>query len=188
MRRRHDQRPTQPRTGPRRTRGRPELGTGGRSPLLLSATTFFSPAATCERPTIGWSGRARGPSIIVRARSPALFAVAAAAGLGAPMSARAGESSPPIVGGAPAARCDWPSAVLLFDAGLLCTGTLVHPRIVLYAAHCGVDFTRVEFGERLGTGYVADVTECRRATTSDRVSPMDYAYCELARPVDGVPI
>ena len=112
----------------------------------------------------------------------------AAAGLGAPMPARAGEGSPPIVGGAPAALCQWPSAVLLFDEGLLCTGTLVHPRIVLYAAHCGVDFTRVEFGERLGTGYVADVTECRRATTADRVGPMDHAYCELARPVDGVPI
>lgn len=92
------------------------------------------------------------------------------------------------MGGAPAASCEWPTAVILFDGSSLCTGTLVHPRIVLYAAHCGVDFTRVEFGERLGDGYVADVTECRRAVASDEVSPMDHAYCELALPVDGVPL
>ena len=77
---------------------------------------------------------------------------------------------------------------MLYDGSLLCTGTLVHPRVVLYAAHCGTDFTRVEFGERLGEGYMADVTGCRRAIATDEVSPMDYAYCELARPVDGVPI
>ncbi len=115
--------------------------------------------------------------------------MAAAAGLGAVSPAHAGEATrPPIVGGSAAARCEWPSAVMLYDGSFLCTGTLVHPRIVLYAAHCGVDFTRVEFGERLGEGYAAEVSRCRRAIATDEISPMDYAYCELARPVDGVPI
>jgi hypothetical protein len=113
--------------------------------------------------------------------------VAAVALAVAPAAAEEGGDSR-IVGGSAASRCQWPSAVMLSDGSILCTGTLVHPRIVLYAAHCGADFTEVEFGERIGAGYSAPFTECKRRSTSDEIGPLDYAYCELEEPVSGVPI
>ncbi|HWM86306.1 MAG TPA: trypsin-like serine protease [Kofleriaceae bacterium] len=109
--------------------------------------------------------------------------------IAAALPAAADESGDPrIVGGSAASSCQWPTAAILYDGAFLCTGTLVHPRIVLYAAHCGVDFTQVEFGESLGASYFVPVKECRRATEIEDISPMDYAYCELARPLTGMPI
>lgn len=114
----------------------------------------------------------------------------AAAGLaltGAP--ARAAEPDPPqIVGGEPAQPCAWPSVVAL-NGGGLCTGTLVHPRIVVYAAHCGTLHPEALFGETVDAPARAVATrECRRFTNLVAVSSMDYAYCELAEPVTDVPI
>jgi hypothetical protein len=102
--------------------------------------------------------------------------------------AAAGPIDPPIVGGSRAGNCEWPSAVLLDNGFLICTGTLVSPWIVLYAAHCGVDFEQVVFGEGFGAGYFTLVRTCRRVTEFDEVGPSDYAYCELQRPITGVPI
>ncbi len=95
---------------------------------------------------------------------------------------------PQIVGGRAAGTCQWPSTVLLENDSVLCTGVLVHPRVVLYAAHCGVDFDIVVFGERFGAGYYVPVLDCRRRSDSERTGPTDFAYCELARPVSSVPI
>jgi Trypsin/Bacterial Ig domain len=124
-----------------------------------------------------------------------VLAMTVRAATAAPASSGRGESGSPdaepddpqIVGGIAAGSCQWPSTVMLDDGGILCTGTLVHPRIVLYAAHCGVDFDQVVFGEG-DVGYTASVSECRRRSNVPDITPLDYAYCELSRPIEGVPI
>jgi MYXO-CTERM domain-containing protein len=93
-----------------------------------------------------------------------------------------------IVGGQPCETCAWPSVVAL-QAGGLCTGTLVHPRIVVYAAHCGTFQPTVRFGEDVDapTREVATL-RCERYSDLFAVSSMDYAFCELEKPVDDVAI
>lgn len=118
-----------------------------------------------------------------------LSAVAAMTVVCTAATARADGPRPaPIVGGSAVALCQWPSVVMLYDGRFLCTGTLVHPRIVLYAAHCGVDFAQVQLGEELGGGPTVPVARCQRRSAADEISPIDYAFCELEVPVDRLPI
>lgn len=134
--------------------------------------------------------KAVGPTLVIAA----LF-VAAGAAHAAPI---AGASDPAaIIGGAPVDACAWPSTVFLEN----CTGTLIHPEIVVYAAHCGDDRERVWFGEDIssgqapdGAGFSVDTEFC--AVNPDYGSAMDigiaraadFAFCKLATPVTNVPI
>lgn len=93
-----------------------------------------------------------------------------------------------IVGGDPVASCGWPSVVSL---GRVCTGTLIHPQVVLYAAHCGDAFTSVEFGSSIAPGHARTVAVERCETFDDGLLPgagSDIAYCVLASPQRDVPI
>ncbi|KIG15069.1 Trypsin precursor [Enhygromyxa salina] len=93
-----------------------------------------------------------------------------------------------IVGGEPSSTCAWPSVVALQTGGL-CTGTLVHPRVVVYAAHCGTFHTSVLFGENANAPTREVPTlRCERHSDLFAVSSMDYAYCELAEPVTDIAI
>ncbi|HEY8377147.1 MAG TPA: trypsin-like serine protease, partial [Nannocystis sp.] len=60
--------------------------------------------------------------------------VAAAEGLAVP------EAEPQaIFGGIEASQCDFPAAVAMLDRDsgqLFCTGSLIHPSVVVFAAHC----------------------------------------------------
>lgn len=87
----------------------------------------------------------------------------------------------PILGGEVAGTCDWPSAVLMSG----CSGTLVHPEIVIYAAHCGSTGS-VGFGVD-GNDRSAPTEYCRDSPRYPEEG-WDIAYCKLAQPVTDVPI
>ncbi|MBV1860428.1 MAG: trypsin-like serine protease [Nannocystaceae bacterium] len=94
-----------------------------------------------------------------------------------------------VIGGEPSPSCAWPTTVSLGG----CTGTLVHPEVVVYAAHCGPEIPAVWFGEQAFSGDGRQV-----ATSECHVNPgyldgngerhEDWAFCRLAEPVTDVPI
>lgn len=102
-----------------------------------------------------------------------------------------------IIGGEPVASCEWPSTVFLEN----CTGTLIHPEIVVYAAHCG-SAQRVWFAESMADGVPTPPEGFSVETESCWTNPdfeipgqdigpyraADYAFCKLAEPVLDVPI
>ncbi|MEM9452928.1 MAG: trypsin-like serine protease [Myxococcota bacterium] len=79
-----------------------------------------------------------------------------------------------IVNGSAVQTCGWPTTVL---AGGGCTGTLVHPRVISTAQHCGVPGS-VTFGEAAGSGGPSvDVVTCVGEGSDDAM------LCELAEEV-----
>lgn len=105
------------------------------------------------------------------------------------LAANEGEDSPDIVGGSVAQTCQFPTSVLLTAGGGLCTGTLVDPEVVLYAAHCGTGFTQIRFGESFNAvGRTVNTEYCRTFVNAQQVNSDDYAFCKLASPVTDVPI
>ncbi len=113
-----------------------------------------------------------------------VFAVALAWVLAAELTAPV--APVPIVGGTPTESCGWPSVVWADG----CSGTLIHPELVLYAAHCGTPQT-VYLGPRVDgdEGRVVPVAECR-TFPGGGVPGMgnDFGWCRLAVPQLDVPI
>lgn len=103
---------------------------------------------------------------------------------------------PPIIGGQDGKMCAWPSLVMMVvnqpngQKGV-CSGTLVHPKLILYAAHCGSP-DQLIFGESLrgATILKEDAVESYKVhpkwrSVSDIVH--DVAYVVLKKPLDKVP-
>jgi hypothetical protein len=117
--------------------------------------------------------------------------------LGVPLSARAGDPPPDVVtpppdasgiiGGQDAIACAWPTTVAVQGGSSLCTGTLVHPQVVVYAAHCGDQADKIRFGEEVSPpSKTQSVDFCMTypsyGGTSDQAH--DWAFCKLSAPVD----
>jgi MYXO-CTERM domain-containing protein len=92
----------------------------------------------------------------------------------------------PILGGDVVEPCGFPTAVSL---GGSCTATLVHPRVVVYAAHCGDQVPWIRFGDRIedAPGFEVVPERCETHPIGQFGFGTDAAYCLLAEPVEGIP-
>jgi hypothetical protein len=96
-----------------------------------------------------------------------------------------------IFGGQPVEACAWPSVVAVSNKGSLCTGTLVHPRVVMFAAHCGAGNPKILFGEDVSTPIKTIPTElCMTNPDYSGVTDQahDWAFCRLPAPITDIPI
>lgn len=106
-----------------------------------------------------------------------------------------------IIGGKKVSGCDWPAAVLLpigegNKVSSICTGSLVHPEIVLTAGHCNDGILAAAFTEDLKTlseegSKMHKIEYCKSHPDWKGSGPLqknvDLAFCKLAKPVTDVP-
>ena len=122
----------------------------------------------------------------MKAVLPLLFALSVLLGPAAAQSSSPSEFA--IYGGQRSAECAWASVVSMEGD---CTGTLVDGDIVLYAAHCGTEFRRVDFGDSdLYPVYTAVVDYCKAMPKARPGDGNDLAFCKLTTiaPVPFTPI
>ncbi|NJK33147.1 MAG: trypsin-like serine protease [Deltaproteobacteria bacterium] len=95
--------------------------------------------------------------------------------------------TPAIWNGSETEPCAWPSVVRVTGGGSLCSATLIHPQVVMYAAHCGTQDKVVRFGDSDNTGKTELVEYCK-SYPGYNSQGNDWAYCVLQDPVDEIPI
>lgn len=128
-------------------------------------------------------------NLLALAASWLLPAVASAA-----PPALAGHDDPTgIYGGQLATSCQWPSAVGLYGDQTACTGSLVHPEVIVTAAHCleGGPLHTATLGEDLyAPAHEVAIASCIQHPNYPLEYPeyADFMICRLAQPLTGVPI
>lgn len=73
----------------------------------------------------------------------------------------------------------------------LCTGTLVHPRVVVYAAHCGGGNKTIDFGELVQSpGQFVKAETCQTYPSYGGVNDQahDWAFCRLPFAITDLPV
>jgi hypothetical protein len=98
---------------------------------------------------------------------------------------------PAVWGGEEVGLCGWPTVARVQSGSSLCTGTLIHPQIAMFAAHCEPDDnTDITFGEPPLPSRKVDVEYCKKnpnwtgSQFNGWDSPRDFAYCKLDEWVD----
>ncbi|EDM75599.1 Secreted trypsin-like serine protease [Plesiocystis pacifica SIR-1] len=100
------------------------------------------------------------------------------------------EESTEVWGGYETEPCAWPSVVLVSGAGNICTGTLIHPGVIMYAAHCGTEEKTIRFGDSFNAGNNRAVEYCKASPqyqTQGTYQEFDWAYCVLEEEMHEVP-
>ncbi|MEX1363456.1 MAG: trypsin-like serine protease [Nannocystaceae bacterium] len=95
---------------------------------------------------------------------------------------------PQVIGGEEVEVCGWPDTVAVTGGGGLCTGSLVHPRVVVYAAHCDGGSKTIRFSESSSSGrsvQASCVAYPDYLGTNDQAH--DWAFCVLDEPVTEIP-
>jgi MYXO-CTERM domain-containing protein len=97
-----------------------------------------------------------------------------------------------VAHGSLALPCQWPTVVSYRTTEQKCSATLVHPQVIVTAAHClqSASPGRVRFGEQYQpAAFVVDVDRCGFDPDYPRTrSPAsDVGFCVLAEPVEGIP-
>ena len=91
-----------------------------------------------------------------------------------------------ILGGDIVGACGWPNVVSIAGS---CSGTLIHPQVVLYAAHCGDQVPWVRFADTIeGPSREVVPERCETHPIGSFGFGTDFAYCVLPEAVTDVPI
>jgi MYXO-CTERM domain-containing protein len=91
-----------------------------------------------------------------------------------------------IYGGEAVAACAFPTTIDLEGA---CSGTLVHPQVVVFAQHCGSNYSSIWMGENINQPARTLKPEfCKTIPNGGPGTGMDFAFCKLKEPVLDVPI
>ena len=108
------------------------------------------------------------------------------------LTVRADEGTPtpepvPILGGDLVEPCGFPTAASMAGS---CTGTLVHPRVVVYAAHCGDQIPTIRLSDTIDdpAGISTIPERCETHPIGQYGFGTDAAYCLLHTPIEDIPI
>lgn len=88
--------------------------------------------------------------------------------------------------------CQWPTVVSFRAGEGKCTGTLVHPRVIVTAAHCMEDSAAggIRFGEQFQpAAMIVDAERCgvHPQYLETGAPSSDIGWCVLSEPVEGIP-
>lgn len=83
--------------------------------------------------------------------------------------------------------CGWPTVV---SVGGFCSGTLIHPQVVAYAAHCGDEVPWIRFADEIEATDRREVVpeKCAIHPIGSFGFGTDYAFCRLPEPITDIAI